>query len=332
VRSEAAAVPVSGTESDLGIRIGRQIQFLIQTPIPSSVSVSAFRVRLGFGSLAESKVYRTDSSLGLRAEPALGSSVVNFFCFKINIKTILKEVSFRISAGEYVTIIGPNGAGKSTLLKCITRIHRGGQGRITLRGRPLQNYSQRELARHVCYVPQASGRRFSFTVFEFVALGRYPYLSPFVPLTSADKAVVQRALAETGIEGFADRYLGTLSSGEQQLVFIAAALAQEGELLLLDEPTTFLDPKHQDAVHRLLGDIHRQNSMAILAVSHDVNSAALQSQRVLALKEGEVVFDGSPKELMTNDVLERVYDKKFQFSRHPHRGIDIVIPGEPPSE
>ena len=152
---------------------------------------------------------------------------VSRFSFSIGRKEILKDVSFAVQEGEYLSITGPNGAGKSTLLKRLVRIHHGGDGAIRLAGKPLDDYSQKTLAQQISYVPQADGRVAPFTVHEFVMMGRYPYLSPFSPAGTDDEKAVRQALAMTETSSFAQRSLHTLSGGERQKVFIAAALAQE---------------------------------------------------------------------------------------------------------
>ena len=253
---------------------------------------------------------------------------VRDFSFDIDKKEILRNVSLSIDAGETLSIIGPNGAGKSTLLKCIDRILTGGSGAIMIEGQPLESYSQRELARLVSYVPQADGRVLPFTVHEFALMGRYPHLSPFSSISPADEHAVADALAVAGVDAFRDRLLGTLSGGERQKVFIAAALCQKAGILLLDEPTTFLDPKHQDDIHRMLGRINRETGTTIVSVTHDINTAATFSKRVLALKAGEVVYCGQAEALMDNDVLECIYGKRFLFAKHPVSGRPVVVPEE----
>ncbi len=250
------------------------------------------------------------------------------FSFSIGRKVILKDVSLTVRDGEYLAIIGPNGAGKTTLLKCIDRIYTGGTGTIKVDGRPLGRYSQRELAKLISYVPQTEGRLFPFTVHEFVMMGRYPHLSPFSAVTREDEAVVAEALTLTGTTEFAERHLDTLSGGERQKVFIAAALAQGAKILLLDEPTTFLDYKHRDEVNHLLRRLNRRSGVTVVAVMHDINIAAMSSDRVIALKEGSVVFRGDAKEVMHNDVLEQIYGKTFLFVEHPETARPIVVPEE----
>ena len=253
---------------------------------------------------------------------------IDNFSFSIGRKQILRDVSLSVEAGETLSIIGPNGAGKSTLLKCIVRILAGGAGGIRIHGKPLESYTQRELAKLVSYVPQADGRVLPFSVHEFALMGRYPHLSPFSSIKESDEQAVNDALALTGMQEFRDRHLGTLSGGERQKVFIAAALCQGAGIILLDEPTTFLDPKHQDDVHRTLSRINRESGVTIISVTHDVNIAAIFSRRVLALKAGAVAYCGPSESLMNNDVLQRVYGKQFIFAAHPVTGRPVIVPEE----
>jgi len=154
---------------------------------------------------------------------------------------ILKDVSLSINDGEYVSIIGPNGAGKTTLVKCIAGIHRNWEGSIQIAGQSFERYDSKALARLQSYVPQAEGRSNPLTVVEFVAMGRYPHLSAFTTLNADDYAAIDDAIERAGLAPFRHRKMNTLSGGERQMAFIAAALAQGAKILLLDEPSTFLD-------------------------------------------------------------------------------------------
>ena len=252
---------------------------------------------------------------------------VRHFCFHIGGKPILRDVTFSVLRGEYLAIVGPNGAGKSTLLKCIDRILPGGSGQIEIGARPLESYRQKELARLVSYVPQADGRLFPFTVEQFVLMGRYPYLSPFSSVRREDRDVVRRMMELTGTVEFADRQLNTLSGGERQKVLIAAALTQEAEVLLLDEPTTFLDYRHQAEIHALLCRVHQESGVTIVAVTHDVNHAAAVADRILALRAGSVVFCGEPGELMRPAVLQGIYGTPLVLVDHPLTGLPMIVPG-----
>jgi iron complex transport system ATP-binding protein len=248
------------------------------------------------------------------------------FSFRLGKKQILRDVTFSVRRGEYLSIVGPNGAGKTTLLKCLDRIVAGGSGQIEILGRPLASYRQKELARHVSYVPQADGRVFPFTVEQFVTMGRYPYLSPFTAVSKEDHQAVRDAQQQTGTLEFADRLLDTLSGGERQKVYVAAALAQGASILLLDEPTTFLDYRHQAEIRGLLMRANREAGVTVVAVTHDVNTAALESDRIVALRDGAVVFCGTPGELMRPDVLKKIYDTPLLLVGHPGAGLPVIVP------
>ncbi len=250
------------------------------------------------------------------------------YSYSIGGTVILHEVSMCVYEGEYLCVIGPNGAGKTTLLKCVDRINIGGRGEIRISGRPLEEYSQKELATLLSYVPQADIRTLPFSAGEFVLMGRYPHLSPFSAVSPGDHEVVKRAMESTGTERFYRRAMGTLSGGERQRVLIAAALAQGAKVLLLDEPTTFLDPKHGEDVLGILTRLNREEGITVVAVTHDINDAVLNGDRVVALKEGSVRFTGQPAGLMDNSILEAIYDRRFFLYPHPQSGRMIVLPDE----
>lgn len=239
---------------------------------------------------------------------------------------ILKEISLSVEAGEYVSIVGPNGAGKTTLLKCLSRFFHVPRNCIQIAGKPLEKYHQKDLAKVVGYVPQADGWTAPFTVHEFVLMGRYPYLSPFTPPGEEDREAVRQALEETGMLAFSDRALHTLSGGERQTVSIAAAFAQGADILLLDEPATFLDPKHKSDVYALLARANQDRGITVISVTHDINDAVSTSRRIVALKAGEVAYCGDPAGFMHNEVLQEVYGKSFLFGKHPVTNLPIVVP------
>ena len=243
-------------------------------------------------------------------------------------KEILKRVSLEVKRGEYISIIGPNGAGKTSLVKCISRIYSNWNGSVEINGKDIIHYSQRELARQLSYVPQAEGRTLPFTVFEFVLMGRYPHLSPFTSVNSDDKKLVFQTLEKSGLIPFSDRKLNTLSGGERQMVFIAAALAQGADILLLDEPTSFLDYRHQAQVMQLLSRLHRENNITIISVSHDINVACAQSTGIMALKDGERQFFESPETTMDTDRLDALYETPFLIADHPSGNGRIALTEE----
>ncbi len=239
---------------------------------------------------------------------------------------VLRNVSLSVRMGEFFTIVGPNGAGKTSLLRCINRINRGWRGTINVNSVSIAAFTQRELARLVAYVPQAGGRHSPFTVRETILMARYPHLTPFVSVGYRDLRFVEDALALTGTGSLADRAMHTLSGGERQKVMLAAALAQNAKILLLDEPTTFLDPSHRDVFRRVLRTINREKGITIIEVTHDLNCAALDSHRILALRNGEVAFCGSPDQFMDEDVLKDIYERTFLFTEHPIDGQLMILP------
>jgi iron complex transport system ATP-binding protein len=241
-------------------------------------------------------------------------------------KNILSDISLTIGKGEYISIVGPNGSGKTTLLKCLVRIITTWRGKVTISGKDLGRYSQRELARLVAYVPQADNQSSPFTVHEFVSMGRYAYLNVFSTASERDEEAVIAALETTGTGHLADRLLPELSGGERQKVYIAAALAQDAPVMLLDEPTTFLDPKHVSDITALLSRINKDHNVTIVAVTHDINGAAMTGGRVVALKEGSMVFSGISTEFMNDETLMTIYGMGFHFVEHPVTGTRLVVP------
>ena len=256
-------------------------------------------------------------------EPILS---VTDFSFAVEKRTILKNLTFSVDRGERVTIVGPNGAGKTTLLKCLNRINRGGSGRILVEGQPLVDLPQWKVAQRLAYVPQADGRTAPFSVCEFVMMGRYSHMGPLKSSGPEDDRATRGALEVTGTLELADRPFNTLSGGEQQKILIAAALAQEAKILLLDEPTAFLDPPHQVEIHRMLGRLHENHGVTLIWVTHDLNAALSHSDRVIALREGTLVFDGPAVTLAESDRLRNVFGHDFLVAPHPKTGHPVIFP------
>jgi iron complex transport system ATP-binding protein len=190
----------------------------------------------------------------------------------------------------------------------------------------LKYYSQKNLAKILTYVPQSLGADIPFTVHQFVLMARYPHLSPFSVITPDDKKIVRDAMEMTQTDCFAQRIISTLSGGEKQQVSIAAAVAQQAEIFLLDEPATYLDYKHQNNIQSLLSKINRTLGTTLVCVTHDLNAAVLNADAVIALKRGKIVFAGSAAEVMNEQTLEKIYGKKFQFVCHPLTGQKLIVP------
>ncbi len=259
-------------------------------------------------------------------DPALD---INSLSFSVRGVPILRNISAAIGAGQTWSIVGPNGAGKSTLLKCLMRIHTGWTGQVRLFGRPLRSYAQRELARSVAYVPQAGSDPsvpYPYTVKEFVRMGRYPYAGAFGTAHPGDSAAVDEALDRAGVIALSQRRLDTLSGGERQKAFIAAALAQDTEMLLLDEPTAFLDYRHQVEVSAILRAINRESKVTVVTVTHDVNSAILTGGHVLALRGGRVAWCGPSEAIACEERLRPIFDAAFRFLDDPVTGLRLVAP------
>jgi iron complex transport system ATP-binding protein len=244
-------------------------------------------------------------------------------------KILLDAVSFDVVRGEYLTIIGANGAGKSTLLKCLDNILTSWTGNILFEGQPVRKIAQRKLARRIAYVQQFVPNVFAFTVRQRVEMGRYPHLKPLSSISEADQQIVEEAMRSMDIVHLADRFAETLSGGEMQKVHLAAALAQQADVLCLDEPTTYLDYKHQREIGQRLRMFHQKQGKTIIEVTHDVNRAAMDATHVIALSSGKIVFDGNPETLMTPEYLQNIYGIDFQLTDHPVLPIKIVVPDTP---
>ena len=252
---------------------------------------------------------------------------VRDFSFSFNGSPALQGLDFTLPPGGCLSVIGPNGAGKSTLLKCLARLHEGGRssGEIRVKDRELAAYGQRELAGIISYVPQAGGWIPPFTVEEFLRLSRYPYGFTGSAVREAARRAVASALASTGTEHLAGRSLKTLSGGERQRAYLAAALAQEAELMLLDEPVSFLDPRHAADMHKLLRSLNRDQGLAMIMVTHDLNYPLSAGGDVLVLREGRQLFFGPVADLLPSGVLEKAYEHEFTYVRHPRTGRPAVL-------
>lgn len=243
-------------------------------------------------------------------------------------KTLISNISFELAQGDYLCVLGPNGAGKSTLLKALMGIVKTASGQLTLNQQAVSQLSQKQRAQHISYVPQAHGRQLSFNVADFIKMGRFPYRSAFSDWTVTDQQAMDRAIDITKISPFLSRQMQTLSGGESQRVMIAAALCQQTPLLLLDEPTSFLDPHHQAEVHQLIRQLNQRHNISIIEVSHDLNHATQHSKHILALKNGTTLWYGRSVELLQSAYLQELYDQQFVFTPHPQTGAMVALPCE----
>lgn len=231
-------------------------------------------------------------------------------------RAVLHRISLSVANGEMVGILGPNGSGKTTLLKILSAVLRG-QGEVKLNGRNIAAYARRELSRLFAVVQQEARINFPYTAAEIVLMGRASYHSPFALEGKKDIEVARASMDLTDSLSLSNRYLHELSGGEKQRVMIARALAQEPEILLLDEPSAFLDLKHQVQVFELLRRLNRERDLTIVAALHDLNLAALFFSRLIMLRDGKIYRDGAPSEVLTEKTIEEVYGIRVRVAQDP---------------
>lgn len=244
--------------------------------------------------------------------------------FAYNERRVLEDISFTLDAGEVLGLVGPNGSGKTTLIRCLDRIL-APEGEIHLDGRDMLSMSRPEIARMIAYVPQNSGILSSATVFETVLMGRRPHLRWSV--SEEDKQTVSDALSLLGISAFASRRIDRLSGGERQRVFIARAIAQDARVLLLDEPTSALDVRNRLEVMALLFRLAEGRGLAVVAAIHDLNLAARYCHRLLILKDGLVLGQGTPSSLLTPGMVRAAYG--IEAAVKDEVGVPYVVPLRP---
>jgi iron complex transport system ATP-binding protein len=237
---------------------------------------------------------------------------INKLSFNYTGIQVLKDVELNVELGEMWSIVGPNGSGKSTLLKCINRILKPKQNIVLIDGKDASRLDLKELSKIIGYVPQNSTSAFPFTVFDVVLMGRKPYIH--WNLSDSDNEIVAEMLDFLGIGDLAMRYFNELSGGEQQKVIIARALAQQPQILLLDEPTSSLDIKHQLEILCMLKSLTQSKERSVIASIHDLNLASRFSDKILMLKKGCIHAVGTPEEVLTEENIETVYGIKAQVS------------------
>jgi len=235
----------------------------------------------------------------------------------------LRVDSLVCDEARVTAVVGPNGAGKSTLLKCLAHLLPVPPGKVFADGRDLAVLRGRERARLIGYVPQEPAFVFNYAVLDFVLTGRAAYLSPFASPSAADRRAAEEALRFVGLETQAGRPFLELSSGERRLVLIARTLAQQSEILLLDEPTTFLDPRHEVEVMDLLRRLADEKRKTLIITLHDLDLAARAAADMVFIKEGRVVAAGPASEVLTEELLKRVYDLDLTIIEHGGRKVIV---------
>lgn len=239
---------------------------------------------------------------------------------------IVPDLSLTVPQGRITALVGANGSGKSTILKALARILKPRSGAAYLDGKAIHQLSTKQVARELAILPQNPEAPDGFSVRELVSYGRFPHQRGLGGLTGADYKAIDEALFLTGMTIFAERPVGNLSGGQRQRAWIAMALAQGTEVLLLDEPTTFLDMAHQLEVLQLLERLNREEARTIVMVVHDLNHASRYAQHMIAIAQGEIAVAGTPAEVMTPENLRRVFAIDADIVLDPRSGVPLCIP------
>jgi len=243
---------------------------------------------------------------------------------------VVADLSVRIPEGRVTALVGANASGKSTLLRGLARLLRPARGAVYLDGEPIARMGTREVARRLAVLPQGPELPEGVTVRELVAHGRYPHQRLLRQFTRADEAAVERALAATGLTALAERPLDELSGGRRQHAWIAMTLAQETEVMLLDEPTTYLDMSHQVRVLDLLRRLNEEEGRTIVMVLHDLNQAARYAHEVFAIRAGRLVASGPPAAVVTEALVREVFGLDVHVIEDPATGGPLCVPAAAP--
>ena len=241
-------------------------------------------------------------------------------------REVLKDISFTAGKGEIIGIIGQNGCGKTTLLKCINTSLKSTKGVVSLDGADVHSLSKKEIAQKMGFVMQSTNTTFPFTVYETVQMGRYSRKSMMSSdETEDDTHIIYEAMKDTGILKFADRDIDELSGGERRRVMIARALAQEPEILLLDEPTLHLDINHQFDLMELISKLANERGLLIIIVTHDLIFAARYCTRILAIEHGLIAAAGSTREVITPENMKHLFEIEAEVQDDPRVGLSVTI-------
>ncbi|WP_218043610.1 ABC transporter ATP-binding protein [Paramicrobacterium fandaimingii] len=241
-------------------------------------------------------------------------------------RVISSELDVSIPPGSFTAIIGPNACGKSTLLRALSRLLSPAEGQVILDGRAITEYGSKEVARRLGLLPQSSIAPDGISVFELVSRGRFPHQSLFRQWSEADEGAVREAMDATNITHLADRSVDELSGGQRQRVWLALVLAQQTSLLLLDEPTTFLDIAHQIDVLNLCRSLHEQGTYTLVAVLHDLNMAFRYADNVIAMRDGRIIAQGAPADIVTAELVRDVFGLRAVCVDDPVTGKPMVVP------
>lgn len=239
-------------------------------------------------------------------------------------RVIVDSMDMHIAHGKITTIIGPNGSGKSTVLKAITRLIRFQHGSVLLNGRDILQLKPKELARTIGVLPQMHSAPADFRVKDLVSYGRMPHQKMFSGLSSEDEKIIQWAMEVTNTWAFRDKSIYEISGGETQRVWIATVLAQQPEILFLDEPTTYLDVSHQLDTMQLIKRLNRETGIGVVMVLHDLSQAMEISDHIIVIKDGHKYSEGAPEEVITSEMMREVYHVECDILRVPGREKPLI--------
>ena len=239
---------------------------------------------------------------------------------------VVNKLSCSFHRYKITTIIGPNGCGKSTLLKALTKTKSLEQGTLKLMGKCMKTYKTKELAKLIALLPQNPHTPYSLTAKQLISLGRYPFQKWGRGLTKVDMNIIKRVIQQTNLTELQHKYLHQMSGGEKQRAWIAMTLAQEPKLLILDEPTTFLDINHQYEILELVKSLNQELRITVIMVLHDINQAARYSDNIMVMKQGELIAHGEPKAIITKQLLKDVFEINANVINDEYHNKPLVIP------
>ena len=244
-------------------------------------------------------------------------------------KEVIENLSVDFEQGEFIALLGPNGAGKSTLLKSIIGFLIPEKGEVLIKNKSVSNWNKKDLARNISFIPQDFKLQFDYLVEDLVLMGRFPYVGYWQSYSQKDQEITQNVLKQLDLFKLRKKQFSQLSGGERKRVTIARALAQETDILLMDEAFANLDINHQLEIMQLLSEINLKQKKLIILVSHNINLASEYCQRILMMKEGKLIADGYPEEIITTENLKELYETNLKIIPNPLTGKpNLIYPGK----